>query len=209
MLGLVGAHRVGKTTLAKEYSAASGVPFVETSVSAICKRLGFDPASEVSFGERLELQREILSEVDKVYAPYAGQNFVADRTPMDMIAYTMAEATGHRVGPEEQEAFAQYVRDCYEVTNRRFGILVVVQPGIDLVQEEGKAAINQAYIEHLNTLMIGLCIDPRCNADHYVMPREMLLLEDRLGALSRSVRRSYERAVEQRNRHHEHGGLFM
>ena len=43
MIGLVGSHRTGKTTLARAFAEDSGIPFVETSTAEVFRRLGYDP----------------------------------------------------------------------------------------------------------------------------------------------------------------------
>jgi hypothetical protein len=194
-VGLCGSHRTGKTTLARAYAQKRGIQFVETSVSAIWHSLGYDPAKEYDFATRLTVQEEILKRVDAVYAKYAGLDFITDRTPLDMAAYTLGDAIGDRVPPECQVRLANYVNECFAVTNRRFGMVLLVQPGIPLVDAPGKAAMNVGYIEHLNSLILGLTVDERLTSLHYYMPRAILKHEDRLAALESSVDRAKGRTV--------------
>lgn len=193
MLGLCGAHRTGKTSLARLYAQKTGIKFLETSVSAIFRDLGYDASVTYDFDTRLTIQEEVLKRVDAKYAEHAGTEFITDRTPLDMAAYLLADAIGDRVPPECQVRVANYVNACFESTNRRFGIVLLVQPGIPLVVEEGKAAMNVAYIEHLNSLMFGLTVDERLTCHNYYMPRHVLDLDKRVQALQASVARSKER----------------
>ncbi len=195
-VALIGAHRTGKTSLARAYAERRGVPFVETSVSAIWKELGYDPSVTYDFETRLTVQEEILKRVDAVYGNWAGLDFITDRSPLDMAAYTLAEAIGDRVPASCQQRLAKYVNDCFDVTNRRFGMVFLIQPGIALVHEEGKAAINVGYIEHLNSLILGLSVDERLTCHHFYMPRAVLDFEDRLQALVASVERARSRVAE-------------
>ena len=114
-----------------------------------------------------------------------------------MAAYTLADAIGDRVPDDCQQRLAKYVNDCFDVTNRRFGIVLLVQPGIELVHEEGKAAMNVGYIEHLNSLILGLTVDERLTCQHFYIPRPVVDLERRLGALENCVDRSKERIALQ------------
>lgn len=198
MLGLVGAHRVGKTTLARAYSEKTGIPFLQTNVGAIFAALGLDPAQPYTFGERLDIQERILSEVDNVFAQYVGENIITDRTPIDMLAYTMAEATPLVLGEEEELRLKKYMDRCIEVANRRFSALVLVQPGIPLVAEEGKAVASPGYIEHLSAMMLGLIVDERVKPAHFYLPRHLTDMEDRLKALDYVVSRVKQMAFEQR-----------
>lgn len=194
MVGLCGAHRTGKTTLARLYAKEAGIEFVETSVSAINKELGFDLTKEHSFAERLNQQYIILDRVDEIYARHSGERCIVDRTPLDMISYTMAEAINDRVSDEDQARFAQYVQKCFDITNKRFGVVVLVQPGIEIKDAEGKAAPNHAYIEHLNTLILGLVCDERLNVPHGYIQRNKTDLADRLEAVDYCIGSVYREA---------------
>jgi nicotinamide riboside kinase len=196
MIGLCGAHRTGKTTLAKAYALKSGATFLETSVSAINRELGFDLSKEHSFAERLDHQEKILARIDTIYGERAGEEIVTDRTPLDMIGYTMAEAHGDRVAAEDQARFARYVQACIDVTNRRFGVLLLVQPGIPIIAEEGKAQPNEAYIEHLNTLILGLTADERVKPIHFYIPRKTVALNERIESIEFAVGRAQARTMQ-------------
>lgn len=197
MHGLIGAHRVGKTTLAREFAKRHGWKFAQTSVSAILKELGLNPAVEMPFDVRLQAQEEILKRLDTFYAENAGQNVITDRTPIDLLAYTMADAIGDRVEPGLHERFERYVNACFDLTNRRFSDLLVVQPGIALVAEEGKAALNKPYIEHLNSLMLGLCADQRLKVPHFYIPRQRTDLEGRMRSVTVARQRALEKMAQE------------
>lgn len=193
-IGLCGSHRCGKTTLARQYAEKHGIQFVETSVSAIWKEMGLDPSIRVDFQTRLTVQEEILKRVDAKLATYAGLDYITDRTPLDMAAYTLADAIHDTVPAGCQERLANYINACFESTNKRFAIVLLVQPGITPVHEEGKAIINAGYMEHLNSLMLGLTVDERLTCSHFYMPRAILGMQERLDALSATVDRCRSRA---------------
>lgn len=199
MIGLAGAHRVGKTTLAKAYAEKHGWTFAESSVTSIFKSLGHDPAEKFDFQTRLTIQEQILIRMNRFYREVEGANVITDRTPLDMLMYTMAEAVGDAVHPEDQARFKRYVHDCYEVTNRWFSSVLVVQPGIALVAEEGKAVLNEPYIEHLNSLVIGISCDERLKVPHFYIPRDRIELERRLSSVERTVDQSLEAVIRQAN----------
>ena len=198
MIGLCGAHRTGKTTLARAFAEKHGLEFVQTSATQVFKDLGFDAATHYDFATRLTIQEEILKRFDKQYAEIGCKSAIADRTPLDMLAYTMAEAVQHAVPAELQARFKKYVQSCIDVTNKRFGVLLVVQPGIQIVAEEGKAALNEAYIEHLNSIILGLSVDERIKAAHFYIPRHMTDKDERLAALDFAVTRAKKRAETER-----------
>lgn len=190
LIGLCGAHRTGKTSLAEEFSAKKKCHFLATSVSQVFYDLGYDPGADYDFRTRLTIQEAVLEHVDALYAkaPTAVPS-VCDRTPLDMLAYTLAEAYGDRVSAEDQDRLEAYTQKCIDITNKRFSLLLVIQPGIPLVYEPGKAALNKAYIEHLNSLILGLTVDERVDVSHFYLPRYMTDMDERMDAVSFAVGR--------------------
>jgi hypothetical protein len=186
-ISLFGAHRTGKTTLAKAYADKHGIEFVETSVSAIFRDLGLDPAVPMLFAQRLSVQQEILKRLDAVYERYAGRQAIFDRCPIDLLGYTLGDAVGDSVPSECMPELGSYIDACYDVLNRRFSTVVLVQPGIPLVAAEGKAVSNPAYIEHLNSLMLGLAADPRCKLVPRYIARHVTDLNERVATLETIV----------------------
>jgi len=174
-IGLCGAHRTGKTTLASRYAEMHEIPFAQISTSDVFKRHGLDPAKPMSFSMRLWIQGLVLAEAKAVWE--GAQHFITDRTPIDFMAYTLAEIQGYT--EVDEVALNEYMAQCFDALNKYFRHLVVIQPGIPLVFEQDKAALNIAYIEHLNTLTLGLCHDSRNRAAVSVMRRGMTDIQSR------------------------------
>jgi hypothetical protein len=189
--GLVGAHRTGKTTLAKRFSEVSMIPFVQTSTSAIMQRNGFDPRLDYPLADRIHMQEIILDELDLLYRE-SPRVFITDRTPIDAAAYMLADVT--RTDTMLDVRIMKYVERCLSVTNEHFSMLLVVQPGIPLKEEEGKAPANPAYIEHIAQLVMGLVNDERLGSRHFFIPKRFTRLEDREACLIYSIRRAKEKA---------------
>ena len=180
-IGLCGAHRVGKTTLAQALSAATSVPFTRTNTTGVFDSNEIDPAMPMTFQTRLAIQYRILAAAEELWAQQNAA-FVTDRTPIDMAAYTLADIQGSTA--VEYEAFQSYIDLCFETTNRFFGTLVLVQPGIPLVYEHGKAALNEAYIEHINTLILGLCHDERLRCPIVCLKRDITSIKERVNTVT-------------------------
>lgn len=191
-IGLAGPHRTGKTTLARTYAEKADLAFVETSTSAIFRELGFDPKVDYDFATRLYIQRKVLEDMNRKYCT-AERLFITDRTPLDALAYTLADVQRANVtdGALVKE-LADYQRDCFDVLNRHFAMVMVIQPGIPLVEEEGKAPLNEAYIEHLNFLIMGMAVSSKVRCKHFQMPRHIIDLDDRVSALNHSAKRVYD-----------------
>lgn len=191
MIGLCGAHRTGKTTLARAYAQETGTLFVQSPVSQVWAELGLDPANpDFDFKTRLDVQEVILDRLDAAYSAAAGIKAIADRTPIDLLGYTMAEALSHSVTEADMARFHRYVQRCFDVLNRRFSILLLIQPGIPLQLDQNKGSLNEAYIAHLNSLMFGLSVDERVRIPHFYMPRGTVDHADRMAALKSTVVRA-------------------
>jgi hypothetical protein len=179
-IGLCGSHRTGKTTLGEAISQRTGMPFLRTITSKVFQQYGIDPSMPMDFKKRLGIQHKILDAAENIWQTEEEQ-FITDRTPLDMMAYTLADIQGTtEVNFDELEG---YLARCIDVTNTFFALLVLVQPGIPLMHEEGKAALNEGYLEHLNYLILGLCNDDRIKGTFLYLHRTMTSLDARVDAV--------------------------
>jgi hypothetical protein len=60
---------------------------------------------------------------------------------------------------------------------------VVLQPAIPLVYEPGKAALNPAYMEHLNMIIQGLCHHDNLTCPAIIIKKDIIRLEERIAAI--------------------------
>jgi hypothetical protein len=95
-----------------------------------------------------------------------------------MIAYTLGDIQGKT--EVDFNLLSQYIDRCFASTNQFFQNLAIIQPGIPLVYEDGKAALNAAYIEHINILVIGLCSDRRLKTNVFCNARDVINLKTRI-----------------------------
>jgi hypothetical protein len=193
MIGLCGAHRTGKSTLAGAFSEEAGVPVLYTKLSGVFANAGLDPKADYKLSLRLDLQRRMLECLERQYRSVDGGIFVTDRTPLDLMAYTLADVQRANVPSELEGVIERYLDDCIDVSNAVFSILVVVQPGIKPVEASGKAPATYAYTEHINSLMMGLAVSEAVQSAHYYIPREMTELKQRVECLSFAVRKTQEK----------------
>lgn len=183
-VGLCGAHRTGKTTLAMELAKLTNRQFIKTRTSEVFKECGVDPARPMDFATRMRMQIRFLEAYERDWRN-AGGPFVTDRTPVDLMAYTLADIQGATV--VDYPEFQDYIEQCFEVTNQFFDTLVIVQPGIPLAEAEWKAALNEAYIEHINSLVIGLCHDERLDCRLLRLSRGSVVLKERLTTIAAAL----------------------
>lgn len=182
-LGLCGAHRTGKTTLAIALSSQLNIPFVRTTTSEVFAKLGLDPAETMDFATRLYVQNHVLDAAEQIWQSSISP-FISDRTPIDMIAYTLGDIQGKT--EVDFDLLNQYIDRCFTSTNQFFQTLAIIQPGIPLIYEQGKAALNAAYIEHINVLVTGLCGDARLKANVFCNPRDAIAIDLRISNILRS-----------------------
>lgn len=203
-VGISGSHRVGKSTLAKAYSEACGIPYLQTNVVGTFERLGLDPKADYPFNVRLFIQAEILKDLRAIYESAKSFGvFITDRTPLCLLMYTMAEVRRDNVGDDLTKELAQYVDDCYRTINEFFSAIVLLQPGIGIVDDPTKGVVNFAYMEHLNSLIFGLCADERMQTQYTYIPRGVLDLTRRVNAVRQSVDMSlhhFERRAKRQNK---------
>lgn len=199
-IGLVGAHRTGKSTLAKLYAEKNGVEFLETRSSAVFKRLRLSPKKDYDFKTRLKIQEAILDDAADLYSGIQSPDWITDRTPVDMLAYTLADVQRENIDADNAERLRKYMERCFKVTNMYFSTLILVQPGIEIVEDDGKAPGNPAYLEHLNSLAMGLIVDERVKAAHFYIPRRMTDLDERLDCIDAALRVTTKRAEQMMER---------
>lgn len=198
MLGLIGSHRVGKTTLAESYAEHTGSELVRVSVSKMVAETGYDSSLTYDFDTRMEIQNHVLDSMAKLFAFHAGSPAVADRTPLDALLYTVSTIGPYTCNDQQSKWLKEYMDRCFDLTNRHFGVVLAVQPGIPLVECETSHRANPAYIEHLNALALGFISDERLKVPHYFMPRHIVKLETRVAVCQRAVQRALAAAHAER-----------
>lgn len=186
-IGLCGSHRTGKTTLAKEVAVKMGLDFVQTSTSEVFSENGLNPSDPMDFTTRIWIQNKVVSAAEQVWRTARGI-FITDRTPIDMMAYTLADIVGSSA--VDFTALDEYLDHCFQVTDTIFSQLFILQPAIPLIYEEGKAALNRAYMEHLNVLMQGLCCDERLHCPVHHIARDIIPIDDRVNTILAWLKKS-------------------
>jgi AAA domain len=202
IVGLCGAHRTGKTTLATEFCKKDRLfKFAPTSVSQMMISRGFDPALDYGIEERIAIQEVILTELDQHYSQHE-KNTIFDRTPLDAAAYMLADVRRENVDPATQGKIVAYVERAIDITNRRFAMLLYVPPVLKLEPAPGKAPAEPAYVEHIAQIINGLKNDERMRVKHYTLPRRYTDIDTRVAAMQNATGRllsNYLGEVEQMN----------
>ena len=153
-VAICGAHRTGKTTLINALSDLA-LPIVQTQTSKVIVDCGLQPNGSYDFGTKLGVQHKILAHYQDVYKA-AGDSFITDRSPIDALAYTLAEVNNATLD-KYSSRLAQYTEMCIS-TMWQFDKVYVLPPVIPLVHAEGKGAITQSFINHIHALIMGLLV---------------------------------------------------
>lgn len=160
MIGIAGVHGTGKTSLAREAAEKLGFHFCKTSVADVYKRLGKDPAVRMTFDERMDCQIEILNELRIEWQSYAGENAIADRTPIDLMVYALADVDSYDVLTKDQEArLALYLGNCLG-TYVKFFDKIAVTPNVILAKpgetDKVRANMSWGYCFKFDALVRGI-----------------------------------------------------
>ena len=183
--GLIGAHRTGKTTLAREAAGKLGVPFYETSISKTLASLGVNPQADMPFHDRLRLQGIILETLLAGYANAQAQHsraslILVDRTPLDVLAYTRSEILRSTMDPLANLVMSMHEQRCFAAMNFNFAGACVVRPGIPMVADSTKATPNVHYQSHISAVMIDGVIDHRNGVSTILLGRQDIDIDSRV-----------------------------
>lgn len=189
-LGLSGAHRTGKTTLAGPIAKDNDVPFVQSSAGEIAKRLGIDINTDVDYGIWLTFHEEIL---DVFEAEYKIQTtpFVTDRTPFDVAAYLLARVPANLSDPSLIIRTEIFVRRCFDIANKYFMAVVVIPPAINYVPAPGKPIPNRGHQDAIHLLIQGLVMDERFKRHVEIMPCDITDITERMSWIAEASRAAY------------------
>jgi hypothetical protein len=187
-IGLCGAQRTGKTTLAREFAASVNLRFVATTTSSILESIDMDPKIHYPFAQRLDAQILILKKLKIQWD--ANINCVFDRTPLDVLAYLEADILrDFPDDPELIEKYSTYRKECVKALNS-FDRIILIQPGIPIVEEAGKASGSLPYMEHFNSLLFGYMADfsMRGLLKGSILNRDVLDLNQRVEFLKKCLK---------------------
>ncbi|ATW58022.1 putative thymidylate kinase [Pseudomonas phage nickie] len=161
-LGLAGTHGSGKTSLCEAYVAKNpGSSFIKTGISDIYKALNLDPKVRMTLEQRMEVQEKVLNVLcdqweQGLLAHKGDGNCISDRTPYDLIAYTLAEVSGYDdISDELSTRIVSYITLC-RLAAQAFDGFVHVPIALPMVADptgKVRAASSLAYRVHLDMLM--------------------------------------------------------
>lgn len=187
--------------MAKEFAKVNGFVYVDACVSKCLNEAGFDSSNiqTLPIHEFLMAQNLVLNHIVTIaseVAPDPQRTYVMDRTPLDAVAYYRAYFGGkffydaELACPEQFNRVVQdYVNRAHTACRNHYSTIIGVQPGIKILAEDGKALASNAFIEHLNVLLVGELISfserlktstPHC----VILNRDIIDLDERVEVAS-------------------------
>jgi hypothetical protein len=171
-IGFTGAHRVGKTfcaTFCEEYLKKTypdkSVNFLKSSATQIAKDYNFNINSKSSLNERITFQEKLLENAAVEYSYADCDYLICDRTPIDLVAYTLAEATSSMSnGTNEDQKLVKYMKNGLQLTKKSFDFIIYVPTGLEYKDEEGKPNPLISYQNHIDLIIQGMI---GTNRDYY------------------------------------------
>lgn len=128
--GLTGAHRSGKSTLARKIADDMGLHFLKIETAEVAKRHGFNPVAPMTYAQRTELQQILFDDFCKQLEE-APRPVITDRTPLDHIAYLLCETTmlsGQELTAEQMAKLDAFIGRALDYTTTAFDAIVCLAP---------------------------------------------------------------------------------
>lgn len=167
MKGLVGAHRVGKSTLTKAL-VKLGFDELPISISEWQKELGTDSSNmNYSWETRKKIQERLIHSFRSLLFVQAFSTQITERTPLDLYGYACINAPEN---PTEEDVkwLNEYRHECIRLTNTYYTHVALIQPGIPYVETDKSA--KEDTIEALNAAYLSLFLDSSLTVKKYIMP---------------------------------------
>lgn len=186
-IGLTGAHRVGKSTLAEVLAKDAKAKYAPVGISQMQAAYGYDSSKQdYPWEERKKIQELLLGEFSnqllglRVYRvePLNRPLKVTDRTPLDLVGYAMWSFPDDPT-KEDIAWIENYIQQSIELTNRNYLGVALVQPGIPLVSSPTSAPADIEMIETFNQCYLSLFLDPRLRVKKFIIPRELIDIDKR------------------------------
>lgn len=155
-IGITGVQGSGKTTLAKYIDKHFGIPYVDAGVGRLMSSLGVKVGAKMPLYERLQIQMEIAKHIEVITRGVEG--FVIDRTPADVMAYTL-----DLVGQTNEERCIELAIDierfCHDTAISNFNAIAGLRPGVTLTDDdfkrEQRGSLDRLYVARIDALMCG------------------------------------------------------
>ena len=146
IIGISGCQRTGKTFAAQKIAESLGMKFVPTNVPSITAKY---PKAKSNFKERMRCQYEILDHFEKLLAD---DFIVLDRTPVDLLVYTMDAYHWGNVTAQNDQTLKEYCEKLLTLIPK-LDIMILTEL-LDVVEQgSSKAPTDQMYMLKIDHMM--------------------------------------------------------
>lgn len=169
--GISGAHKSGKTTLAKHVAAKWNMKYIDMRLSDVLRAFGATPNEIIPFAERLHIQQNMVKHCINILDD-AEENYITDRTFIDVAAYTLSYMP-HAISDIESETVKLIVSQCYHAQSAFFDKLIVVGNSFEPPKEptaHEKAAFSWAWNFQLQSIIKGVVLNSQMKCPTNFIP---------------------------------------
>jgi len=149
-IGICGSGGCGKTTLVKAISEELGIPRIDEGVRTWLKKNNIKNLRELSSKDTLRLQEEVLE--NKIKQENSLGDFIADRTPLDNIAYALRWLS-------REEGIEEWFNNYYNKAMNHactYDLIIFLQNGKIPIEDDGVRSTQYWYQEHISITILGL-----------------------------------------------------
>ena len=196
-IALSGVHRSGKTTLCEKVSEMVNFPFFPMSISdspAWCK-FRVKPTDQMTFIKRVELQDALLEYMISKYKIFnQKENWITDRSPLDLIAYLMVNVDETADGAER---IISFIEKCERTMTKYLDCNFIVRMSDDVdkisinfdADKIGKVYSSYQYRYSIDQMMMALMQDMSENVTTSIfdIPQDYHQTIQRFGFILREV----------------------
>lgn len=181
--GLSGAHRVGKSRLQHVIADQQGITVLQMPTQKTIEGSGHTLRAEYSYAERLDLQYRVLNAYQELLEENVGYSWISDRTPIDTVAYLLADVQRSGRTEQEEQRTIEYIDRALALTVKHYHGILVIQPGIKIVDDPTSSQPSPAYIEHLSAIIAGYTQD----IGGHILSRSLTDLDARVSYVSTAL----------------------
>lgn len=129
----MGAHRTGKTTLAKAFADIREIEFIPMSVSPAYEACGIPMGPVTDFADRMAIQDASIKIYNNKLLAAKG-TYITDRCFLDLVAYALIDFPQN---PTEFESgwLQGYISKCRQLNHTHFNTVVLLRPALELVPD--------------------------------------------------------------------------
>ncbi len=181
-VALMGAHRTGKTTLAKAYADKHGWDFVSCSFSPAYKAVGIPMGKETNFIERMLLQDTALKLYEDLLNTQitTDKDFISDRCFLDLIGYALADFPNN-ANEDNSMWLREYIDNCLSLNQQYFHSVAFIRPGIPLTEDITSWGGSSGVVNKVDACM--LWVAEQAGDSIYPIPKTTIDLNERLDVL--------------------------